>query len=1298
MKVRHRTAKALALLGAGATLGLTQGGCEHRNPDIDRVQPNYVRKAIFQTDEDWYFRRTIVESEVANTVIVEGSGDIFLEKVRFDVQEDWLLAYKPYENTPGAQVESGPDGQFSAFFKGAVVAAWPIERHFDILRDYDAITGNVTNVIDENTTDRPWHARSYMRVDFSSNAIEGKLWADFAIGWFPVNLVSTGSFWTSLDSSPTDYHASRFSDDYVEINDRALLGMDVLQCFFLQGGNNLALGGCGFGEAKVRYAFMKADPNNDYVPRDYPDSYVRRDENGNPVHDEETGEVSREPIVDRFGFFRVSTPTYDRGHGRTETGRLFRATLFNIWERHTDDQGAVLPYRARTPKPIIYYTNAEYPERYRVVAEESAADYDRVFTDLVTDLTGAAPGFPMFEIRRNSCNEENIIRFVTEAGAGDERVAAVARAVCVDGTACSVNAQNLAEHIGIGNLKTVCTSLEAVTMNPETGVSAFPWQRIGDPRHNMVVWYARPQDSGWSGYGPMHADPQSGQTIAATSFLRGHYLEAAAANIVDYIELINDELTVDEVIWGQNIRRQVQASLDLRETLAGVQPAGSFVGMLRERVDGYGADAAERLKEDSRPRHQRHRLERARGTTLEDPLILEEDIVAAAQGAWRPGAAIPDSLLERASPLGRVKYGTFGEASEQLRRTMGNSAFCFLQQEFDQAFYGMALDLQGLSRSERFDIVSRRLVKHVLLHELGHNVGLHHNFEGSFDALNYYDEFWELHWSSEEQKREGNYEEMRNTSVMEYMARKGVFSDRLGKYDEAAIRFGYAEQVAVFAGDSVDPNLAGGEALREWRYLNDYNEIPLHLCGPAGCPGLPEARSVIRDRAWVHFDPENPPPNEVPFLFCNGAYDRQTPFCATFDYGSNMREIFSYYDSMYRDYYYFTHFQRDRLYLVNWQPWNATRAVEVTFDFVDILSQYFYFLQNTEPRFRGSDLEGDMAAALGFGLNLAAEIVSTPDYRVFVPDARTGSTLYLDCGFSGSCDTDPNSQTGISLGLMRPNLGEARPPGIAFSDEEEFYYVRSMGSYFDKQEVMFRLGRHRSRLLRFNYDLDRRNYFLGLYRLFEPELDDFYRRLFRLDSFFITASTALDLGSFWCQDAQSPGVAALGYFEPRKVIDVQTSETFPGPSANCLSPVPIYPTFFANSPYSAMFFAHSMFSSDFDAQADMGKNLKIWVPGSNDDFAAWANLPSCAAAAPDASCYCPVTNPVTGIEYRGLNLGGPEQSSAACDLVAATDAAVRGFEAVPGDAARFDNMTQWFERLEYSRDLFRVYDRRVAGN
>ncbi len=1334
MKVGNAAGRILAVLTATGTLGM-MAGCENRNPDINQVQPGYVRKAIFQTGNEWHYRRTVAKSETTNSLVIEGSGDIFLDRVKFEVQEHFLLAYKPYENIPGAQTQEIEGGGINEFFKGVVVAAWHVESHFDIQRNYDPVTGNVTNVIAENSTDRPWSERDYMRVDYANNVINNASASQFwgpDTTWgllYPVEWFSTGKYWTNLETRPTDPFASRFQDDYVEVTESVLLGMDVFTCAAFVGYSLAGYPNCGYGEAKVRHSFTRIDKASDYIPRDYPDSYVRKDAAGKPIYDDETGEVSREAIYDRFGVFRLEIPTYDRGYGNTESGRLFRAAIFNLWERHTDDQGNVLAESARTPDPIIYYLNAEYPPRYLNTAADVAADYDRIYSSMTADLMGVsvmelrnriadgkrAPytlrddGAGMYQIRQNDCNEDNIISFVSN---NEDLLFAVERAVCVDGTACDVTTGNLADKIGVGNLKTVCTSLEAATIDPMTGKSQFEWQRIGDNRYKMVVWLNNPQQSGWGGYGPMHADGRTGESVSASAYLRGFSYEVGASNVVDYIEFINDEKSVSEIVFGQDVRRHASQTAARRATLSNTRPNQAMMQSLRGRIDNYGP-GREALTRNEQPNDMDNRLARARGTRVEDKLITDLSLGMASDGAWKPGDDVTEELLERASPFGLMTQQDPNAATRaQARAALGAAGFCFLKAEFDPSWEGLAEQMKDMCsmfegdpnfdpecRAKRYAHIADRLVKHVMLHELGHNLGLAHNFEGSYDALNYPDQFWDLHWADATQKVTGRYEEYRHTTVMEYLSMKGAFADFLGKYDEAAIRFAYGNQVQVFDDTAVDTNLVGGEELRNWRYLNDYNRVPHHLCDATDggdCSSIEVSRSVIRNRKWVNFDHENPPVNEVPYLFCDNSYNRVTPFCATFDYGSSLSEIFANYYSMWSDYYFFNNFKRDRLSPLAWSPRRAMGAVYFTYNYIDTVAQWFYYLSAANSDFRGSALEADMVNTLGSGLNMAAEIIATPQPRRMCPWPGSDPTVYLDNRFLNDCDeyADLNSQYAIDGEQIQPPLGDARPTTIGFTGDYEDYSWEFVGSYFDKINVMYMLGYTRPTLFRFNYDLDERFYQISLYRIFEEELDDFYGKLFGFDGFFLNQQTAVDLGSFWCRDETAPDVAHLGHFEPRKIMDVSTGAMLPGPSASCVNPAYIYPDLLANMPYTAMFAAHALYSSDFDAQRDMGKKMKVYVVGSDDDFTAWANFANCETAAAGETCFCSITDDLTGLEYRGINQAGAEVESPACTLVSKAQDAQDNYDESSGNPFYKDNWRQWIERLEYARDLYRMYHSR----
>jgi polyhydroxyalkanoate synthesis regulator phasin len=91
-----------------------------------------------------------------------------------------------------------------------------------------------------------------------------------------------------------------------------------------------------------------------------------------------------------------------------------------------------------------------------------------------------------------------------------------------------------------------------------------------------------------------------------------------------------------------------------------------------------------------------------------------------------------------------------------------------------------------------------------LLHEMGHNLGLRHNFYASVDAKNF--------WTKE---KTGTEEQVRSSSVMEYSSFNEDRLTRVGLYDVAALRYGYGDSVEIIsesAGAKVvkieDPNMS----------------------------------------------------------------------------------------------------------------------------------------------------------------------------------------------------------------------------------------------------------------------------------------------------------------------------------------------------------------------------------------------------------------------------------------------------------------------------------------------------------
>ena len=174
------------LLSLAAAAALAAGCAQERDP-INRVQANALPKAFFlgsdlkSADDDPEFRMKgyTIGSSVNQSAYTIGEFTA-VDRVRWEVTEDMLLARRAYQEVEGADNRGVPkedwgkhdgDKTFTKTATGTIVAAYKIDSHFDIRREYNAQTGEEMNVIGENTSDRPWNEREYMRVDWSKNLV-----------------------------------------------------------------------------------------------------------------------------------------------------------------------------------------------------------------------------------------------------------------------------------------------------------------------------------------------------------------------------------------------------------------------------------------------------------------------------------------------------------------------------------------------------------------------------------------------------------------------------------------------------------------------------------------------------------------------------------------------------------------------------------------------------------------------------------------------------------------------------------------------------------------------------------------------------------------------------------------------------------------------------------------------------------------------------------------------------------------------------------------------------------------------
>jgi hypothetical protein len=143
-------------------------------------------------------------------------------------------------------------------------------------------------------------------------------------------------------------------------------------------------------------------------------------------------------------------------------------------------------------------------------------------------------------------------------------------------------------------------------------------------------------------------------------------------------------------------------------------------------------------------------------------------------------------------------------------------------------------DLSDAQKEAAQKVIVRSSYKATLIHELGHNLGLRHNFMGSWDKDNFY--------TDEEARELGMEAAPAYSSIMDYSFSEFNQLKAFGKYDLAALRFGYAREVEVVEGDQVkvekitgtmtefEENLPSGVERKPYEFCTDENAGLSSIC------------------------------------------------------------------------------------------------------------------------------------------------------------------------------------------------------------------------------------------------------------------------------------------------------------------------------------------------------------------------------------------------------------------------------------------------------------------------------------
>lgn len=848
-----RISRPLSIFAVASIVVAISGCAEERQP-INKVQANALDKHFFvgdptdpSDDPQFYWRNFVVDASEAQELIGIGSWS-GVDRVKWEISEKTLLARRAYDQNAGADDK----GTGSGYPNGTIVAAYPIISHFDVKRAYNPQTGEELNIVEENTTDRPWYQRDYFRVDWSTNAVDTPQWLDMFIGKAFGDLKLTNVSYYVSDPDQDDAPHFDAKGGYFDVTSKFLVepiasnsneGASIPLCAYLGLFTGTAIYNCDPQEAIVRSSYLRVDqvdPDGDFEP--FENTRANLDVIGNPggLGTGFTAGILTPPRVE-----------FDPGYGYVDPNLTRLMHEHNIWKQShqtkgsckttkdcadvgdgseclpsgtctvpcnygarkdgngngTDDQcenantgykgstgsqcsfknRCTIPYRDRETKPIAWWVNTDMPDSLQDKVDGSGKLVSPGATEDIVYTWNQALGLAVGHAREVECRR-------TKSGMRDD---------CHAQFFDTQNPIEMLSYGGYGIERVKKPEALAITCHnpvrdydPEECGDRGTRARVGDIRRHFIFYWPFASRAPWGGIANWNADPLTGQIIGAAATVMGRSATYAAAMIRDILFVANGELDMTDITSG------VPASLYQQTLRTGQKPIQLTSADIARRVSALdlkhsaaqlglnlrGATPEERLVE----------LRTLKANTTSDPGILsanDAEVKALAapllgsryeaqliSPSWlvdsaglSPNATLDDATLEQVSPLRGLDPHRSTQRDRATNKLLASHGVCTFAGgdgvgnpdirgvakwfgDANSGIYGnaalrkaypeLAQATDPVLSAKRADLMYEHLVtesyKGIVLHEVGHALGMLHNFASSYDATNFNPQYWQL--------------------------------------------------------------------------------------------------------------------------------------------------------------------------------------------------------------------------------------------------------------------------------------------------------------------------------------------------------------------------------------------------------------------------------------------------------------------------------------------------------------------------------------------------------------------------
>ena len=426
-----------------------------------------------------------------------------------------------------------------------------------------------------------------------------------------------------------------------------------------------------------------------------------------------------------------------------------------------------------------------------------------------------------------------------------------------------------------------------------------PAPRHGDIRYSNINYVKDFYDGiGLLGLGPSYTDPRTGENLAGVANV---YVlnDWAATYVQELVQLLSGDISATDYVNGVNLENWVNKinttggagsgtanMTNTSQVSSDVTPKqmsaiyDSMVQPWMKRINKIGSSKEFDTMTDSNgnplnnSQLRRYLIDQTaksgmfdpnkskkvgismlKGTQLEKRMI-DSDVLLASGFSPASVTDLSSAVLDRASPA-RNGFIKFLDAQEDWRFKMSNKRNMYFLGMADDAMVGLAYRMaekyKSLSKADRalkvWEEAREMIMRAVTTHEMGHTVGLHHNWAGSEDVVNFYPEYWQLRTNNGKNTQLCTYPNGANgepdysqatandgklcpfyiknkgieqypvmlgntaaaassgmlslyeysySSVMDYAGRYNIDHLGLGRYDTAAIVYGHGDAVEVY--------------------------------------------------------------------------------------------------------------------------------------------------------------------------------------------------------------------------------------------------------------------------------------------------------------------------------------------------------------------------------------------------------------------------------------------------------------------------------------------------------------------